>query len=94
MFYQRLRELREEFDKSQEQIACLLQTSRQQYARWESGAWQMPMEHYKTLALYYNISLDYLAGLVATYKHLNDLPVKSKNITITQNGNGNITNNF
>ncbi len=63
-YYQRLRDLREDSDKSQEEIAALLGTSRQQYQRWESGAWQMPIEHYKTLAKYYNVSLDFLAGLV------------------------------
>lgn len=91
MFCQNLREVREENDKSQEQIARLLQTSRQQYARWESGTWQMPIEHYKTLALYYNVSLDYLAGLTNTYRTLDGSPYRvSKNITITQTGNGKI----
>jgi hypothetical protein len=32
--------------------------------------WQMPIEHYKTLALFYNIFIDYLAGLVDTPKKL------------------------
>lgn len=91
MFCQNLREVREEHDKSQEQIAKLLQTSRQQYARWESGSWQMPIEHYKTLAVYYNVSLDYLSGLTNAYLKLDDSLSRVKNnITITQNGNGNI----
>ena len=63
-YYQRLRDVREDADKSQQEIALLLNTSQQQYSRWESGMWQMPIEHYKTLAQYYNISLDYLAGLI------------------------------
>ena len=65
-FYQRLRDVREDADKTQTEIASLLGTRQQQYARWESGAWQMPIEHYKTLARFYNISIDYLAGLVDT----------------------------
>jgi len=69
-FYQRLRDIREDADKTQAQIASLLQTTQQQYARWESGAWQMPIEHYKTLARYYNVSLDYLAGLIDTPRKL------------------------
>lgn len=48
----------------------MLDTSQQQYARWESGAWQMPIEHYKTLARFYNVSIDYLAGLVDTPRKL------------------------
>ena len=69
-FYQRLRDLREDNDMSQEKVATLLKTSRQQYARWESGAFQMPIEHYKTLARFYNVSLDYLAGLIETPRKL------------------------
>ena len=69
-FYQRLRDLREDADKNQTEIASILQTTRQQYARWENGDYQMPMEHYKTLARYYNVSLDYLAGLVDTPRKL------------------------
>ncbi len=69
-YYQRLRDLREDQDKNQEEIAQLLGTSRQQYQRWESGMWQMPIEHYKTLAKYYNVSIDYLAGLLPTPKKL------------------------
>lgn len=69
-FHQRLRDLREDADKTQSDIAALLGTRQQQYSRWESGAWQMPIEHYKTLAKYYNISIDYLAGLVDMPKKL------------------------
>lgn len=69
-YYQRLRDLREDNDKTQAEIAALLGTRQQQYARWESGAWQMPIEHYKTLAKYYNVSIDYLAGLLETPRKL------------------------
>lgn len=69
-YYQRLRDLREDKDKTQSEIAEILGTSRQQYSRWESGTWQMPIEHYKTLAKYYNTSLDYIAGLIDTPKDL------------------------
>ena len=69
-FYQRLRDVREDADKTQTEIASVLGTRQQQYARWESGAYQMPIEHYKTLARFYNVSLDYLAGLIDTPKKL------------------------
>lgn len=62
--YQRLRDLREDADKSQTEIGQLLLTTRQQYARWEKGAQELPMHHFITLARYYNVSLDYLAGLI------------------------------
>ncbi len=70
IFYQRIRDLREDNDKSQEEIATLLGTTRQQYARWESGQWQLPIEHYKTLARYYNVSIDFLSGLIDTPRKL------------------------
>lgn len=70
LFHQRLRDIREDNDKTQTQIAEILGTTRQQYSRWESGAWQMPIENYKILAEFYNISIDYLAGLIDTPRSL------------------------
>ena len=63
-FYQRLRDMREDHDLKQEDVAKILETSQEQYSRWERGVYAMPIEHYKTLARYYNISIDYLCGLV------------------------------
>ncbi|MBQ3639750.1 MAG: helix-turn-helix transcriptional regulator [Clostridia bacterium] len=63
-FYQRLRDLREDADKSQQEIATLLQTTQQQYNRYERGEREMPMHHFITLARFYDVSLDYLAGLI------------------------------
>ena len=68
--YQRLRDTREDADKKQEDIAMLLGITRQQYQLYESGKREMPMHHFVTLAKYYNVSLDYLAGLVDTPKKL------------------------
>ena len=61
--YQRLRDIREDNDKTQADIAKLLDVSRQQYGRWETGAQELPMHHFITLAKYYNVSLDYIAGI-------------------------------
>lgn len=68
--YQRIRDLREDADKTQTEIAEVLNTVRQQYARWETGAQELPMHHFITLAKYYNVSLDYLAGLIDTPRKL------------------------
>ena len=62
--YQRLKDTREDFDKKQEDIACVLNITRQQYQLYESGKREMPMHHFITLAKYYDVSLDYLAGIV------------------------------
>lgn len=63
-FYPRLRDMREDHDKTQSEIAELLGTAREQYGRYETGKQELPMHHFITLANYYNVSLDYLAGLV------------------------------
>ncbi|MBQ2735320.1 MAG: helix-turn-helix transcriptional regulator [Clostridia bacterium] len=68
--YQRLRDVREDCDKKQEEIAAVLNITRQQYQLYESGKRELPMHHFVTLARYYNVSLDYLAGLVSTPKKL------------------------
>ena len=76
LFYQRLRDIREDFDRNQTQIAQVLGTSQEQYSRWERGQYQMSIEHYKTLARYYNVSIDYLAGLSEQPKTLDGTPYR------------------
>ena len=62
--YQRLRDIREDNDKTQSDIAKILDVSRQQYGRWETGAQEIPLHHIVTLSKYYNVSLDYLTGIL------------------------------
>ena len=69
-FYQRLRDLREDADMSQLEIANLLNISQQHYSMYESGKREFPMHHFITLAKYYNVSIDYLVGLIDTPKKL------------------------
>ena len=69
--YQRLKDVREDMDKKQEEIAHVLNITRQQYQLYESGKREMPMHHFVILAKYYHISLDYLAGLIDTPRKLN-----------------------
>ncbi|MDE6203453.1 MAG: helix-turn-helix domain-containing protein [Lachnospiraceae bacterium] len=59
----RIRNLREDNDKTQQQIADILGTSQTMYARYERGANEMPVRHLIRLAEYYDVSLDYLCGL-------------------------------
>ena len=61
-YYQRIRDLREDSDSSQQKIADILGITRQQYQLYESGKREMPMHLFIILADYYNVSLDYLAG--------------------------------
>lgn len=68
MKYQRLTDLREDADLKQETIAKLLGTSQTQYSRWERGEREIPFHHVITLALYYKVSIDYIAGLTNNKK--------------------------
>ncbi len=58
-----IRDLREDSDKTQQQIAQVLGTSQTMYARYERGANELPIRHLITLATYYNVSADYILGL-------------------------------
>ena len=62
-YYQRLRDIREDNDKTQTEIAEILNLFQTHYSRYERGDRELPMHHFVTLARYYNVSLDYLAGL-------------------------------
>lgn len=62
-YYEILRELREDRDLSQKQIAALLQTTQQVYSRYEKGINELPIRHLITLCKFYRVSADYVLGL-------------------------------
>ena len=62
-YRRRLRDLREDHDKTQSEIAEILGTSQTMYARYERGANELPIRHLLTLADYYGVTTDYLLGL-------------------------------
>ncbi|MBE6567207.1 MAG: helix-turn-helix transcriptional regulator [Ruminococcaceae bacterium] len=66
-YIKRIRDLREDHDKTQQQIADVLGTSQTMYARYERGANEMPIHHLITLCKYYNVSADYILGLSTDY---------------------------
>ena len=68
--YQRLRDLREDADKSQAEIAKIIGTSQSYYAQYESGKRAIPFERVVILARYHNVSLDYVAGFIDAPKKL------------------------
>ncbi len=70
LYYERLKSMREDHDLTQTDIADLLQTTRQQVGKWETGVQMMGVDKYITLAKYYNISADYLLGLIDTPRKL------------------------
>ena len=58
-----MRDLREDADLTQQQVADILGTSQTMYARYERGANEMPIHHLITLCRYYKVSADYVLGL-------------------------------
>ena len=62
-YTKRMRDLREDADKTQQEIATLLGTSQTMYARYERGANELPIRHLVTLCEYYGVSADYFLGL-------------------------------
>lgn len=69
-YYKRLKDLREDNDLTQSDIAKLLQTTQEQISKYETGKQMMGIDKYIELAKFYNVSLDYLAGLIDTPKKL------------------------
>lgn len=59
----RLRDLREDNDLTQKDIAKILSCSQTTYSRYEVGNLNIPIDALKKLAKYYNTSIDYLVGL-------------------------------
>ena len=62
-YIRRIRDLREDRDKTQWEIAQVLGTSQTMYARYERGASELPIRHLITLCRYYHVSADYILGL-------------------------------
>ena len=62
-YWEIMRELREDHDLRQEDIARLLGTTQQVYSRYEKGINELHIRHLKTLCRFYHVSADYLLGL-------------------------------
>ncbi len=59
----RIRDLREDRDLTQQELADLLDCSQTTYSRYETGVLSIPAQSLIKLARYYNTSIDYLMGL-------------------------------
>ena len=69
-YIQRIRNLREDNDKTQAEIAEILGTSQTMYATYERGANELPIRHLITLCKYYKVSADYILGLSNKKKNI------------------------
>ena len=60
MNFQKLIEIREDFNLKQKDIASVLGITQQSYSLWENGSKIIPLKHLNNLCNYYNLSMDYL----------------------------------
>mgnify|MGYP002571216409 CR=1 FL=1 len=77
MKFKRLKDLREDNDKLQKEIANLLGISQQYYSEYEKGNRTITITHLMTLAKYYNTSIDYIVGLSDERYVIKNKPKKS-----------------
>ena len=89
-YYQRLRDMREDHDLKQSDVAEILQIEQTLYSRYELGKHMMGIDKYIILARYYNVSIDYLAGIIETPRPLNaETSTPGKTVKITNKGDNN-----
>lgn len=62
-YIERIRDLREDHDRTQAEVANYLGTTQQVYSRYEKGINEIPVRHLIALCRYYGVSADYLLGL-------------------------------
>ena len=62
-YMKRIRDLREDHDMTQKEIADVLHTSQPMYARYERGANELPIRHLVALSKFYKVTTDYILGL-------------------------------
>lgn len=68
-YYEVMRGLREDSDKTQAEIAKLLNVSQSYYSKYEKGIRELPLHHLVTLCTYYKVSADYILGLPKDFKY-------------------------
>jgi len=63
MYYPRLRDLREDKDLTQDELVQILGMHKTTYTNYEQGKREIPFALAIRLAQFYNVTLDYIAGL-------------------------------
>ncbi len=69
MLYKRIKELREDHDKKQSEIAEVLNTTQANYSYIENGIANLKAEEIRKLCLYYGVSADYILELPENLKY-------------------------
>lgn len=84
-YYPRLKDLREDMDLSQSDIAKVIGTSQSYYAQYEIGNRPIPFERVIKLAEFYKVSIDYIAGLTNDKRGIGHSKESKYNITQLNN---------
>lgn len=71
MYYPRLKDLREDNDLVQKEVAAFLKTDQRVYSNYETGKREIPVRHVIALARLYKTSTDYILGLTNEIKPYN-----------------------
>lgn len=82
MIYPNIRNLREDHDKTQAEIANYLHVKQTTYSKYELGKINIPIDVFIKLSDYYHVSVDYLLG--RTSKKIKFFPHKNRRIIPTQ----------
>ena len=85
MRFKRIKDLREDHDLLQKDIANLLGISQQYYSEYEKGNRTIPIQHLITLSKFYGTSIDYLVGLADVNLYSNIIKNKLKLFFIYSN---------
>lgn len=95
--YSRLKDLRNDKDLSQENAAKIIEAGTTQYRRYEAAETAISLEQAERFAIYYGVSLDYIAGLTndkrgLTKSELNDKETEllKKFRSLSESGKGKI----
>ena len=81
--YNRIKDLREDHDYKQEEIAKYLKVERSVYAKWENGDRNIPLSKVDSLSVMYSVPLSYILG--QTTKYEKDISVKKMNYSTNFN---------
>lgn len=82
--YQRIKDLREDSDKTQTEVAQYLKTTAQYYGKYEKGERELPFWRAVALAKYYDVSLDYIAGRTNVKKFKSNIPLSYDEVKLIQ----------
>ena len=78
-YFQRIKDLREDRELTQAEAGKIINCGQSYYGKYERGEIMMGIDKYIKLAKYYNVSLDYIAGLINTPLPLYDKKTETKN---------------